>query len=95
MSDILVERKTVGSKGEVLPSKRLREMVGLKPGDPIEIRAEGGTIIIRPAPDPLEGLNGVLDTNLTIRELKRLAEDLMVEEAAEKILKQPVSPSRD
>ncbi len=87
MSDILVERKNVGSKGEVLPSKRLRERVGLKPGDPIEIRAEGGAIIVRPAPDPLEGLNGVLDTTLTIGELKRLAEGRMVEEAVEKILK--------
>ncbi|MBE0513041.1 AbrB/MazE/SpoVT family DNA-binding domain-containing protein [Candidatus Bathyarchaeota archaeon] len=87
MSDILVERKNVGSKGEILPSKRLREKVGLKAGDPIEIKAKGGTLIVKPAPDPLQELNGILDIDLTIKDLKKIAERQVVKEAAEKILK--------
>jgi len=87
MSDILIERKRMGSKGEILPSKKLREKVGLKPGAPIEIRAEGAALIVRPAPDPLEELNGILDTDLPIKELKRIAEQQITKEAARKILK--------
>jgi AbrB family looped-hinge helix DNA binding protein len=87
LSDVLVERKHVGSKGEILPSKRLREKVGLKAGDPIEIRAEGDSLIIKPAPDPLEELDGVLDIDLAIKDLKKIAERQIVKEAAEKILK--------
>lgn len=87
MSDVLVERKKVGSKGEILPSKKLREKVGLKAGDPIEIKAEGDTLIVKPAPDPLQELNGILDIDLTIKDLKKIAERQIVKEAAEKILK--------
>lgn len=84
---MIVERKTVGSKGEILPSKRIREKVGLKAGNPIEIRAEGDTLIIKPMPDPLQELDGILDTDLTIKDLKKVAERQIVKEAAEKILK--------
>ena len=84
---MLVERKNVGSKGEILPSKRLRERVGLKAGDPIEIMAKGGALIVRPAPDPLQELNGILDIDLAIKDLKKIAERQIVKEAAEKILK--------
>lgn len=74
MSDILIERKNVGSKGEILPSKKLREKVGLKAGDSIEIKAKGDALIIKPAPDPLQELNGILDIDLTIKDLKKIAE---------------------
>jgi bifunctional DNA-binding transcriptional regulator/antitoxin component of YhaV-PrlF toxin-antitoxin module len=87
LSDILVERKNVGSKGEILPSKKLREKVGLKAGDPIEIKAKGNTIIVKSAPDPIQELNGILDVDLTIKDLKKIAERQAVKEAAEKILK--------
>ena len=87
MSDILVERKKMGSKGEILPSKKLREKVGLKPGTLIEIRAEKEALIVKPVPDPLEELNGILDTDLSIKELKGIAEQQIVKEAARKILK--------
>ncbi|MCK4474737.1 AbrB/MazE/SpoVT family DNA-binding domain-containing protein [Candidatus Bathyarchaeota archaeon] len=87
MSDVLVERKNVGSRGEILPSKKLREKVGLKAGDPIEIKVKGDTIIVKPAPDPLQELNGILDIDLTIKDLKKIAERQIVKEAAEKTLK--------
>jgi AbrB family looped-hinge helix DNA binding protein len=87
LSGVLTERKKVGSKGEILPSKKLREKVGLKAGDPIEIKAEGNTIIINPAPDPLQELNGILDIDIAIKDLKKIAERQIVKEAAEKILK--------
>lgn len=87
MSDVLIERKNVGSKGEILPSKRLRERVGLEAGAPIEIKAEGGTLVVKPIPDPLQELSGILDTDLTSKELKKIAELQVVKEAAEKVLK--------
>jgi bifunctional DNA-binding transcriptional regulator/antitoxin component of YhaV-PrlF toxin-antitoxin module len=86
LSDVLVERKNVGSKGEILPSKRLREKVGLKAGDPIEIKVKGDTLIVRAAPDPLKELNGILDIDLTIKDLKKIAERQVVKEACKKIV---------
>lgn len=77
----------MGSKGEILPSKRLREKVGLKAGAPIEIKAERDILVVKPAPDPLQELNGILDTDLTIKDLKKITERQVVKEAAEKILK--------
>ncbi|MFQ5950988.1 MAG: AbrB/MazE/SpoVT family DNA-binding domain-containing protein [Candidatus Geothermarchaeales archaeon] len=74
MSDILVERKRVGSKGEILPSKNLREKLGLEAGRQIEIKAEGDTLIVKATPDPIKELDGILDTDLTPKELKKLAE---------------------
>jgi len=37
----------VGSKGEILPKKPLRELAGISPGDVVEIEAEPGKLTIR------------------------------------------------
>lgn len=81
----IVERKTVGSKGEIIPSKRLREKLELKPGGLIEIKLEGQSLIVKPILDPLQELDGVLETGLSHRELKRIAELQVAKEAADKI----------
>ncbi|MEM3381223.1 MAG: AbrB/MazE/SpoVT family DNA-binding domain-containing protein [Candidatus Bathyarchaeia archaeon] len=77
-----MERKNVGSKGEIIPPKRLREKIGLRPGSPIEIRLEGRSLIVKPILDPLEELDGILETELSNRELKRIAELQVLKEAA-------------
>jgi bifunctional DNA-binding transcriptional regulator/antitoxin component of YhaV-PrlF toxin-antitoxin module len=84
----IVEKKTVGSKGEIIPSKRLREKLELRPGALIEIRLEGRSLIVKPILDPLEELDGVLETGLSHRELKRIAELQVAKEAATKIAQQ-------
>lgn len=81
----MAERKKVGSKGEIIPSKRLRQKLELKPGALVEIRVEGQSLIVKPVMDPLEELDGVLETDLPIKELKRMAELQVTKEAAVKI----------
>jgi len=81
----IVERKNVGSKGEIIPSKRLRERLELKPGALIEIKLEGRSLVVKPILDPLQELDGVLETELSPRELKRMAELQVTKEAAAKI----------
>jgi hypothetical protein len=75
----LIERKIVGSKGEILPSKKLREAVGLTPRCLVEIRVQRGVLVVKPIPDPVASLEGVLSVDLSIKELKRLAERWIIE----------------
>ncbi len=78
-----VERKTVGSKGEILPSKKLRDTLELKPGALVELEVEGQSLIVKPISDPLEELDGVLETELSVKELKKIAEFQVAKEAGE------------
>jgi len=79
-----VERKIVGSKGEILPSKKLREVLQLRPGSLVEIKLEDRSLVVEPVKDPLEELDGVLEMDVSIKELKRMAEAQMMKEAVAK-----------
>jgi len=81
----IVERKIVGSKGEILPSKKLREVLRLKPGSLVEIKLEDRSLVVEPVMDPLEELDGVLEIDVAIRELKRMAEVQVMKETVAKI----------
>ena len=81
----IIERKILGSKGEIIPSKRLRERLELKPGAPIEIEVKGQALVVKPISDPLEELDGVLETGLSAKELKRMAELQVMKEATIKV----------
>jgi len=80
----IVERKIVGSKGEILPSKKLREVLQLRPGSLVEIKLEDRSLVVEPVKDPLEELDGVLEMDASIKELKRMAEAQMMKEAVAK-----------
>lgn len=80
----IVERKIVGSKGEILPSKKLREVLQLRPGSLVEIKLEDRSLVVEPVKDPLEELDGVLEMDVSIKELKRMAEAQMMKEAVAK-----------
>jgi len=81
----IIERKIVGSKGEILPSKKLREVLRLKPGSLVEIKLEDRSLVVEPVMDPLEELDGILETDVSIKELKRMAEGQVVKDAVAKI----------
>lgn len=80
----IVERKTVGSKGEILPSKRLRKVLQLRPGSLVEIKVEDRSLVVEPIPDPLEELDGILETDVSIKKLKRMAEVQVTKETVAK-----------
>ena len=42
-----IEKVKVGSKGEILPKKKLREISGIKPGDTVMIEAIQGELRIK------------------------------------------------
>jgi AbrB family looped-hinge helix DNA binding protein len=38
----------ISTKGQVVLPSRLREKLGLRPGDALDVRLEGGAIVLRP-----------------------------------------------
>ena len=47
----------VGSKGELFPSKEIREQIGLKPHGRVIYRVENGKLIVEPIPSLAEVLS--------------------------------------
>jgi len=47
---------TVDSKGRIVLPKRVRERLGIEPGTEVEVREEGGKILVEPEDDPGEVL---------------------------------------
>ncbi|MCX8071039.1 MAG: AbrB/MazE/SpoVT family DNA-binding domain-containing protein [Candidatus Binatia bacterium] len=43
----MAETVTLGHKGEVVLPRKVRGELGLKPGDELELRLEGDTIVLR------------------------------------------------
>lgn len=43
---------TITVKGQVTLPKKVREATGLRPGDQVEVRALGGSVIVERAPTP-------------------------------------------
>lgn len=50
----------VGPKGQVVLPKRIRDRLGIRPGDEVEVSAEGQEVRIRPSPPAPERVRGVL-----------------------------------
>jgi AbrB family looped-hinge helix DNA binding protein len=66
----------VTDKGQITVPKTLRERLGIRPGDRLEVREEEGRLIIVKAPlkDPVASVYGILgtggDTEAAIRALR-------------------------
>jgi antitoxin PrlF len=58
-------RSTVSEKGQITVPKRLRERLGIRAGDHLELTEESGTIVLRKsvAIDPVASVYGILDTH--------------------------------
>jgi AbrB family looped-hinge helix DNA binding protein len=57
-------RSTVSEKGQITVPKRLRERLGIRAGDQLDLTEEQGTLILRKAitSDPVAAAYGILDT---------------------------------
>jgi AbrB family looped-hinge helix DNA binding protein len=69
-------RSTVSEKGQITVPKPLRERLGIRAGDQLELTEESGKIVVRKAVavDPVAGVYGILGTgeytDETIRALR-------------------------
>ena len=56
-------RATVSEKGQVTIPKRLRDRLGIRPGEVLELREEGGRLVATKAmhQEPVDAVYGVLD----------------------------------
>jgi antitoxin PrlF len=71
---------TVSEKGQITVPKRLRERLGIHPGDRLELVEDAGRLVATKAipGDPVAAVYGILDldvsTDETIRELRGLSD---------------------
>ena len=67
---VLAMKATIDSAGRIVVPKALRQALGLKPGQPLEIRADDGRLEIKIASTPMrlqkrgKGIVAVPDTEL-------------------------------
>ncbi|MGH7746979.1 MAG: AbrB/MazE/SpoVT family DNA-binding domain-containing protein [Candidatus Dormibacteria bacterium] len=56
-------RTTVSEKGQVTIPKRLRDRLGIRPGEVLEFTEEGGRLVATKATrqDPVDAVYGILD----------------------------------
>lgn len=64
-------RTKVSEKGQITVPKPLRERLGIRPGDELEVVDEGGKIVLSKAAtdDPVSAVYGILDTGLSTDEI--------------------------
>ena len=51
---MLTDKTIIGTRGEILPKKKLRQVAGFKPGDHVVLEARKGQIIVRKVFSPAE-----------------------------------------
>lgn len=61
----------VGSKGELFPSKKIREAIGLKRNQRIKYSVVHGRLIIEKIPDPIVLLSQPAKINISWKEFKK------------------------
>ncbi|MFI4990486.1 MAG: AbrB/MazE/SpoVT family DNA-binding domain-containing protein [Solirubrobacterales bacterium] len=64
-------RTKVSEKGQITVPKPLRERLGIRPGDELEVVDEGGRIVLSKAAtdDPVSAMYGILDSELGTDEI--------------------------
>jgi antitoxin PrlF len=64
-------RTTVSERGQITVPKRLRERLGIRAGDQLELTEEGGHIVARKAlaSDPVAGVYGILNLGASTDEV--------------------------
>ncbi|MFO8018031.1 MAG: AbrB/MazE/SpoVT family DNA-binding domain-containing protein [Promethearchaeia archaeon] len=71
----------IGSHGEIVIKKELREKYGIEPGqEVVELDAGDHIVIIPLSKDPLKKLTGKYSWEETAKELKKKAEELALDE---------------
>jgi bifunctional DNA-binding transcriptional regulator/antitoxin component of YhaV-PrlF toxin-antitoxin module len=75
----LEDKGKVGSRGELLPSKKIREAMGLKKGHCVKFSVINGRLIVERIPDPSELLSRPTKVILTSEDLKKERQQLSKE----------------
>lgn len=68
---LVTDKTTIGTRGEILPSKSLRQVAGFKPGDHVFLEAREGQIIVRKVFFPAEIMARPPIGRVTADELER------------------------
>ena len=66
----------VGKKGEIYIPKKIRESVGLMPGDEIEVYVDEGKLVIRKKPSALDLLKQKPFATVKVEEMREIRERL-------------------
>jgi AbrB family looped-hinge helix DNA binding protein len=71
MSDKATDKATVSEKGQVTIPKRLRDRLGIRPGQVLDFREERGKLVATKAgpDDPVASVYGILDLGRPTDEL--------------------------
>jgi len=71
-----MEEGVVGSKGELFPPKKIRDMLGLKPGTRVVYRVEDGRLIVEVIPRLEDVLRRKPVIEITLDEFHRFRKKL-------------------
>jgi len=66
----------VSSRGQIVIPKKIREKLGLSPGQELEVYEEEGRLVLMALPeDPAGELGGMFETEKSVRQLRESAKD--------------------
>ena len=71
-----MEKKRVGSKGELFPPKRLRETLGLRPNTRVIYKIEEGRLVVEPVPRLEQVLREAPTLEVTLEEFHKFRKEL-------------------
>lgn len=72
----MIEKGTIGSKGELFLPKRMRAKLGLKPNSEVLYRIEGDRLIVEPIPSLEEALGSEPLVRIRLEDFERFREGL-------------------
>jgi len=76
MKDFIRSKGKIGKKGEIYIPKKIRELMGLMPGDKIEVDADGEKLIIKREPTALDLLKENSVYTIKVEEMWDIRKDL-------------------
>ena len=76
MSEYYEKKIKIGKKGEIFTDKKMRQIVGLNPGDEIYVIAKSGMLIIRKIPTMEKLLSKEPLAYITINEFEEISKKL-------------------
>ncbi|MEA1864407.1 MAG: AbrB/MazE/SpoVT family DNA-binding domain-containing protein [Euryarchaeota archaeon] len=75
----MIVKGVVGTKGELLPPKRIRDRLHLKSGSTVIYRVEGSRLVIEPVPDILTAIKLPKFGKTTVDEFEKERQELAME----------------